>query len=170
MNSAGKVLSNPRSWLPNRVITGNLQNPKGLIGVYERQLPDGSWIRDTKNALEDLNFPETYASNFVDASKDGFKMLNTNPYYWSNPQQFWDEFNIPWLNGLRNSGADVVVLSDKSNISLTHVLNPDGTPQIINGQVVKTGFGKEIDFMDNLVNQGLYQWDGVNGLYKYIGN
>lgn len=103
-------------WLPNRVITGNIDNPKGLIGVYERQLPDGTWVRDTKNALEELNFPETYASNFVDASKDGFKMLNTNQFYWSNPQQFWDEFNIPWLNGLKNNGADVVVLSDKFDV------------------------------------------------------
>ena len=120
--------------------------------------------------MEDLDFPETFASNFVDASKNGFKMLNTNQFSWSNPTLFWNDFNIPWLNGLRNSGADVVVLSDKSNIALTHVLNPNGTPKIVNGQVVKTGFGKEIDYMENLAQQGIYQWDGANGLYKYVGN
>jgi hypothetical protein len=115
LDGEGKVLTSIKSWLPDRVIVGNIDNPKGLIGVYERQLPDGTWIRDTKNALEELNFPETFASTFVDASKDGFKMLNTNQFYWINPDQFWNEFNIPWLNGLKNSGADVVVLSDKSN-------------------------------------------------------
>jgi hypothetical protein len=170
LDGEGKVLTSIKSWLPDRVIVGNIDNPKGLIGVYERQLPDGTWIRDTKNALEELNFPETFASTFVDASKDGFKMLNTNQFYWTNPDQFWNEFNTPWLNGLKNSGADVVVLSDKSNIALTHVLNPDNKPKMVNGQFIKTGFGKEIEFMETLVEQGLYQWDEIKGLYKYIGN
>lgn len=172
VQGAGNFLTNKPSWLPNRIITGNIDNPKGLIGVYERQLPDGTWVRDTKNALEELNFPETYASNFVKASKDGYKMLNTNRHYHlSNPSGYWDDFNIPWLNGLKNSGADVVVLSDPSNDLLKFVLKADGTFQTTaTGERILTGFGKEVQYMDNLVNQGIYQCDGVNGLYKYIGN
>ncbi len=157
--------------MPNRVIAGNLSNPKGLIGVYDKLLPNGKRIRDTKNALEDLNFPETYASNFLDASADGFKMLRTNPFYWSEIDQFWIEFNLPWLNGLKNNGADVVVLSDKSNDLLIYILNADGTFQEMeNGARILTCFGREIEFMDNLVSLGIYQWDEINGLYKYIWN
>ncbi|MBI3133319.1 MAG: fibronectin type III domain-containing protein [Bacteroidetes bacterium] len=165
------------SWLPNRVINGNLNNPVGLIGVYNRQLPDGTWVSDTKNALEALNFPETFASNFINESMDGFKMLNTNQFYWSDPDQFWAQFNTPWLDGLVANKADVVVLSDKTSDFLKY----KWTKNSISGEVmfdidqttgkrILTGFGKEIQYMENLVSQGVYEWDAINGIYKYIGD
>jgi len=46
----------------------------------------------------------------------------------------------------------------------------DGSFVVENGQRIKTNFGKEIDYMENLVQQGKYQWDGVNGVYKYVGD
>ena len=176
-NAVGKQLSITPSWLPNRIIIGNLDNPIGVIGVYEKQLPNGVWIRDTKNALSDIDFPETYASNFVEASKDGYKMLNTNQFYYSNPDQFWTQFNKPWLDGLVSSKADVIVLSDKSNDLLKYKWTKnDLTGEAVfdinptTGEKILTGFGKEIQYMENLVQQGLYQWDSVKGIYKYIGN
>jgi hypothetical protein len=53
---------------------------------------------------------------------------------------------------------------------LKYAINTDGTFKLVNGQKVLTGFGKEIDFMESLVQQGKYQFDNFAGSYKYIGN
>lgn len=164
-----KLITKP-SWLPNRIIIGNHSNPVGIIGVYSKSLPNGSVIQDTKNVLEELNFDVATTQNFKSISKDGFKLLNTPSSFYKNPTQFWEEFNKPWLDNLKLNKSNVIVLSDRSNELLKYVLNPNGTFLLENGQRVLTGFGKEIQYMDNLVNQGLYMWDGINGVYKYIGN
>ena len=96
--------------------------------------------------------------------------MNTNKWYYQDGAQYWDDFNKPWLDELVNKKADVVVLSDKSNDLLRYQLNPDFSYKTLNGQRVKSGFGKEIDYMENLVSQGKYQWDAVNGIYKYVGD
>ena|GEM_PF-3338876 len=167
----GKKLTFRPTWLPERAIAGNLDNPKGLIGVYRKNLPDGSLVDDTQRALADLDFPETYASNFTTASKDGYKMLNTNEWYYRMDEPaFWDDFNKPWLDQLTSDKADIVVLSDRSNDYLKYVLDADGNPKILNGTAQKTGFGREIEYMDNLVNEGVYRWDEVTGTYKYNGD
>ena len=89
----GKQLGFSPSWLPNRTITGNLDNPKGLLGVYNRQLPDGTWVSDTKNALESIgDFPIANNSNFRTISKDGYKMLNTPKEFHQNADQFWTQY------------------------------------------------------------------------------
>jgi len=66
-------------------------------------------------------------------------------------------------------------LSDKSNDYLKYkwTKNPN-TGQVefdvIPGTStrIKTGFGQEIEYMENLVQQGKYQWDAVNGVYKAL--
>ena len=40
---------------------------------------------------------------------------------------------------------------------------------LTNNQQAEIHFRKEIDFMETLVQQGKYQWDGINGVYKYVG-
>jgi hypothetical protein len=170
VQGAGKVLTSKPSWLPNRIISGNTSNPKGLLGVYDKTLPNGSKIQDTKNMLDELVFPEATASNFKTVSKDGFKMLNTPKSFYQNADQFWTQYNKPWLDDLVANKADVVILSDKSDDLLKYVLNSDGTFKIENGQRVLTGFGREIQYMDNLVQQGKYQWNALEGLYKHVGN
>ena len=67
----------------------------------------------------------------------------------------------------------MVVLSDKNNDLLKYILKNDGSgafETLPNGQKILTGFGKEIEYMENLVQQGIYQWDGISGVYKYIGD
>lgn len=76
----------------------------------------------------------------------------------------------PWLDEIVTKKADVVVLSDKSNELLKYQLLDNGQFKYIDNKRVLTGFGKEIEYMDNLVQQGKYQWDAVNGVYKYSGN
>lgn len=122
--------------------------------------------------MADLDFPETFASNYTTASKDGFKMLNTNEWYYKMDEpSFWDDFNKPWLDKLTSDGADIVVLSDKGNDYLKFIFNKaDGSFATKNGQRIKTGFGKEIDYMENLVQQGKYEWDATEGLYRHIND
>ncbi|MEQ8581075.1 MAG: hypothetical protein RIC30_08710, partial [Marinoscillum sp.] len=170
-SNLGKTLTFKPTWIPNRTIVGDLENPKGLIGVYRKSLPDGTLVDDTQRALADLDFPETYASDFTTASKDGYKMLNTNEWYYRMDEPaFWDDFNKPWLDKLTGDKADIVVLSDPNNDLLKYQLNPDFSFKTINGQRLKSGFGKEIDYMEDLVNKGAYEWDSVNGVYKYVGD
>lgn len=53
-------------------------------------------------------------------------------------------------------------MSDKSNDLLKYQWKlEDGKAKYLlddNFQKLKTGFGKEIDYMENLVQQGKYQW------------
>jgi hypothetical protein len=172
-----KILTMKPSWMPNRVIEGSLDNPKGLLGVFNKNLPDGSTISDTKNALEDIDFPEASASNFKTLSKDGFKLLNTPSEFYQNSDQFWDQYNKVWLNDLATKKADIIILSDKSNDLLKYVWKKDALTgeavfDLVPGtnQRIKTGFGREIEHMEDLVTKGKYQWDNVNGLYKNIEN
>ncbi|MDP4275605.1 MAG: hypothetical protein Q8907_15130, partial [Bacteroidota bacterium] len=167
--TGGKTLTEKPSWLPSRVITGNIDNPKGLIGVYEKNIPGLGKIDDTKRMLSEIDYPMCSASDFKTTSQDGFKMLNVP----NDAADMWATYNKPWLEDLTNNKADVVVLSDKSNDLLKYVLKSDGSgafETLPNGQKILTGFGKEIDYMENLVKQRKYQWDELNGLYKYIGN
>jgi hypothetical protein len=171
MVAKGRTLLLRPSWMPNRVITGNLENPKGLIGVYSRKLPDGTIVDDTKRALAELEYETTYLSNFTTYSKDGFKMLNTSEWYYRADQPaFWDDFNKPWLDELVKSKADVVVMSDKNNDLLKFVLTPDGRPKLVDGLPVMSGFGKEIEYFEDLVKLGVYVWDQATGAYRYVRN
>jgi hypothetical protein len=177
MITKARSLTFKPSWLPDRVITGNLDNPKGLIGVYNKTLPDGSIVDDTKRALADLQFDETYASNFESFSKDGFKMLNTNKwYYMMDEAGYWENFNKPWLDDLVRNKADVQVLSDKNNDLLKYVWDWDIDNRRLvfrinktTGQRLTTGFGREIEYFEKLLKDGQYAWESTSGVYYYIG-
>jgi len=75
---------------------------------------------------------------------------------------------------LTTAKADIIVLSDKTSNLLKYKWTLEGgqAKYILDAdlQKIKTGFGNEIEYMENLVQQGKYQWDGINGVYKYIGN
>ena len=117
--------------------------------------------------LSEIDFPMCNANNFTTASKDGFKLLNVP----NDAVDMWATYNRPWIEAITNAKAEITVLSNRSESLLKYVLDPNtNLPKIVNGQKVLTGFGKEIDFMETLVQQGKYQWDGLSGSYKYIGN
>jgi hypothetical protein len=170
-----RTLTFKPSWLSDRVITGNLDNPKGLIGVYNKTLPDGSIVDDTKRALADIEFDVTYASNFESFSKDGFKMLNTNKWYYIMDEAgYWENFNKPWLDDLVKNKADVQVLSDKNNELLRYQWTLEEA--ILKFRFdrelkrMETGFGKEIEYFETLVAAGKYRWEEATGTYRYIGD
>lgn len=150
-------------------------NPKALLGVFKKEMPDGSIIKDTENALDFIGFPQANKSNFKTISKDGYKMLNTPSSYYENAEQFWKEYNKPWLDDIVSKKGDFVILSDKTD----DLLKYKWTKNPITGKVqydvvpgttsrIKTGFGSEIDYMEDLVKQGKYEWDSVTGIYKSV--
>ena len=67
---------------------------------------------------------------------------------------FFSEYNYPWLKEATNRGDDIVILSDKYDTSL---LNKSS------GEL--TSFGKEIQFMDDLVSKGIYKFVKEEGKY-----
>ncbi len=168
----GKTLTTAPSWNPTRTITGNLDNPKGVIGVYERRLPNtADPIDDTKRVITELDFPVGNRDNFKANNKEGYKLLNVPNEYYVTPEQFWDEFNKPWMDDLVAKKADIVILSDKNNDFLKYEWDSEANDFKIDtntGLRILTGFGKEIEYMENLVQQGIYSWDGIQGVYKYV--
>ena len=156
------------SWLPNRIIKGNFGNPSGVIGVYNKNI-NGVLINDIERIIQKLNFPKAGLDNFKTISKTGVKILNVFDDLYRNAEQFWNQFNKPWLEKLVANKADIIVLSDKTDDLLKYIIE-NGQFKYNNNQRILTGFGREIEYMDNLVKQGKYMWDEINGVYKYIGN
>ncbi|MFW5781226.1 MAG: hypothetical protein ACOCXD_01520, partial [Bacteroidota bacterium] len=135
-----KSLTFSPSWKSSRAIQAVEGRTTTLIGSY------GS---DMKYVLNELDYPK---STNLGAKDGGFNLLNV-PDEFYNPATFWEDFNRPWLKAATDRGDEIVVLSNKSDNSLL----------MRNG--VKTGFGKEIDFMENLVKEGKYKFVEESGKY-----
>ena len=136
-------LSFKPTWKSSRIIQTVEGKTTTLIGSY------GS---DMKYVLQELNYPKS--TNFGPKSGE-FNLLNVPDDIYV-PATFWDDFNKPWLQAATNRGDDIIIMSNKLDNSL---LIKDGA---------KTGFGKEIDFMEDLVSKGQYRYDDALG--KYIAN
>jgi hypothetical protein len=112
-------------------------------------------LKDTKKVLRDLNYLESI--NF--GAKNGdFNLLNVPDILARKFQlNFWEIFNKPWLEKAVERGDDIVVLSDKFDQKLLYKSS---------GEI--TGFGREIQFMDDLVKKGIYTFVKEEGKYIKI--
>ena len=135
------------SWLPNRVIATKPNETVTLLGNY---------MKDTKRALEELDYPKS--TNF--GAKNGdFNLLNVDDELAKKFQlTFWEKFNQPWLEKATGRGDDFIVLSNKFDKNL---LYNKSTGEL-------TGFGREIQFMDDLVKNGIYKFVEEEGRYIKI--
>jgi hypothetical protein len=137
-----KKLKLKPSWLPERVITTKPDETVTLLGNY---------MKDTKRALEELDYPKS--TNF--GAKNGeFNLLNVPKEIADESSDFFTEFNLPWLEFAAERGDDFIVLSDKFDQKL-----------LIKSTGEITGFGREIQFMDDLVNKGIYTFVKKEGKY-----
>lgn len=168
----GDTLKISVSWKSQRTIIGNTDNPSGLLGVYNKTLPFGITVSDTRNAIAFLDFPQCDSSDFTSVSVKGFNLLNTSSQLYKTPQQFWKDFNRPWLESLVQRKAAIYVLSDANNdlLKYSFTLTSDSCTvhygySETNHQLIRTGFGKEIEFMDSVVRTGNYSWDQQLGVY-----
>jgi len=152
----GDTLKITTSWNNHRMIVGNHENPSGLIGVYDKVLTGSIEICDTKQAVEFLRYPTTDSINFLTSSVGGFSLLNTEKKLYRSSEQFWIQFNKPWLQYLTSKRAVIYVLSNK-NLDLLKWHN--GVPGSW------TGFGRELHFMDSLSSVKNYEWNELQGAY-----
>lgn len=131
--------------MPNRIISVRKNKTVTLIGTY---------LKDTKKALRDLNYPESI--NF--GAKNGdFNLLNVPKRFANESIDFFKDYNLPWLKNAVERGDDIVVLSNKFDSKLLYKHN---------GEL--TGFGKEIEFMDDLVIKRIYMFVKEEGRYIKI--
>lgn len=140
-----KALKLNPSWLPKRIITTKPNETVTLIGNY---------MKDTRRMLSELNYPKN--TNFG-AKQGDFNLLNVPEKDIKSFSTFWEDFNQPWLKQATDRGDDVVIMSDKFDQKLLY----KSTGEI-------TGFGKEIQFMDNLVKKGVYRFIREEGKYIKI--
>jgi hypothetical protein len=144
LSNVGKfTLSFRPTWKNNRVIQTITGKTTTLIGSYSS---------DIKHVIRELNYPKS--TNFGPKLGE-FNILNV-PDNLYMPASFWDDYNKPWIQAATNRGDDIIIMSNKFDNSL---LIKDGS---------KTGFGKEIDFMEELVSRGRYRFDDALG--KYVAN
>lgn len=66
--------------------------------------------------------------------------MNTPDEFYKTPQQFWDEFNKPWLDNVIDR-KDVVILATKPTDSTLYRINK------ITGVKELTGFGREYNYL-----------------------
>ncbi len=96
----------------------------------------GSYGGDTKRILAESSYPKT--ENFG-PNKGGINILNVPDEKYVNPDQFWKDYNEPFLRSAMNRGDNIVMATKPTTGVLTRTLE-DGT-------VVRSGFGREYDFL-----------------------
>ncbi|GKX30983.1 hypothetical protein SH1V18_34630 [Vallitalea longa] len=108
----------------------------------------GRYGDDIQYIIDELNLKKTldYSGN-----PGGFNVLNVPDELYVNPQQFWDEFNAPFLDKAISRG-DIIIMSTE----------PVGSAlrDPISGAL--TGFGREFEY---LTNAG-YIYDNVNKVMR----
>jgi hypothetical protein len=170
---AQKILKYRPSWKPERKLVGNYDKPVGAVGKFRTELPDGTFIQDTKQILEELDYPDQDLTNFKTLSKDGFILLKLPREAYAHVKDFWEEVNKPWLEYLTQNKHDIVVLSDRNNEYLYYRTTKDNFNKIKielddNNKKVKSIFALELEYMDEMVKKGLYEYDELTATYKAI--
>jgi hypothetical protein len=102
-----------------------LPNPDKTTTVLGRYKPDMDAIIN-----EQLKLPK---STDMGAKPGGFNVLNLPDHLYKTPDQFWKEYNQPFLDKAIQRGDDFLMATDPNDIR--HLLD-------LNGQL--TGFGREV--------------------------
>jgi len=163
------------SYKAERLIIGNLKKPIALIGVYNKIINTNDTIQDIYKSISYLNFPQVDTVNFRKHNYKGFKILNLNNNAYKNDKQFWEEYNLPWLENLIANKTTIYVLSNSNIDQLKYQFFSSYTMGPIffkyfhyNNQLMRTGFGKEIEYLDDLIKKGTYKWNENLGAYQAI--
>lgn len=173
-NSTGNDTLNIKlSYKTDRLIIGNVKQPVALIGVYKKLINNKDTIQDIYQSIAYLNFPQLDTLTFKTHSYRGFKILNLNNDVYKTDTQFWEQYNLPWLEYLTNNNTTIYVLSDGAIDQLKYQFydpHPIG-PFVfryfnMTKQLMRTGFGKEIEFLDALIKKGIYTWNEQLGAYQ----
>ena len=75
----------------------------------------GRYDSDTKNIIKELGVPK---STDFSGNKGGFNLLNTPDELYKTPEQFWNEYNKPFLDSAIDRGDDILMATPINNNTL----------------------------------------------------
>lgn len=160
------------SWNNERYVVGGVSKPVALIGVYSKITSTKDTIKDIYNSISYLNFPAVDTIDFREHSYKGFKILNLDSEFYQNDEQFWRQYNLPWLESLTQNKTTIYVLSSINTDQLKYqfIKISENTAVVfkysdLTYQLMRTGFGKEIEYMEDKVRKGVYRWDETHGAF-----
>ncbi len=114
----------------------------GTSGVTIVYNPDktttilGSYVKDVREIIDELKYPKTLD---YDDKKGGFNLLNTPDSLYESSEQFWQQYNKPFLDKVIQRGDDIILPTRPTDNTLNRTL-PDGS-------IVRSGFGREFDYL-----------------------
>ena len=103
----------------------------------------GRYKNDTKAIIGELEIPKSID---FDGNPGGFNMLNTPDDLYITPNQFWNEYNKPFLDKAIARGDEII---------MTTPLNNDALYNSLTGEL--TGYGHEYCY---LLEHGYIYVDG----------
>lgn len=163
------------SWNNDRYVVGHVSKPVALIGVYSKITSTKDTINDIYNSISYLDFPTVDTINFREHSYRGFKILNLDSVFYQNDEQFWRQYNLPWLESLTQNKTTIYVLSNTNTDQLKYQfirISENTTIMFkysdVTYQLERTGFGKEIEYMEDKVKKGVYRWDETHGAFEPV--
>jgi len=113
---------------------------KATSGVVLKTNPEktttvlGRYLEDTSHIIDEAGIPKS--TNFS-GNKGGFNLLNTPDELYVSADQFWTEYNKPFLDAAIDRGDDIVMATPINNSTL---FNKSGE---------LTGYGREYYYLES---------------------
>ena len=104
----------------------------------------GTYASDTGAIIKELG---NYKSLDFGSRDGGFNLLNTPDELYRTPEQFWVEYNKPWLDNVIER-KDIIYLATEPTDANLYCINN------LTGKIELTGFGKEYTYL--LENRYIY--------------
>ncbi|WP_373760657.1 hypothetical protein [Streptococcus ferus] len=108
----------------------------------------GTYSSDTGKILDELGNIKSLDFGPRDG---GFNLLNTPDELYISPEQFWENYNKPWLDNVIQRG-DIIKIATEPTSQNIYRINK------LTGETELTGFGKEFEY---LKSNG-YKYDDIN--------
>ena len=97
----------------------------------------GAYAMDTARIIDDdLAMPKNI--DVTSAKPGGINVLNAPNDLYKNSDQFWKDINEPFLKAAVDRGDEIYLATKPTEVTLN---------RIVNGVQVRSGFGKEYDYL-----------------------
>ena len=105
----------------------------------------GSYRMDTSHVVDEMG---NVKSTDFGAKPGQLNVLNVPDDLYQNPDQFWNDYNKPWLQNAVDRGDPILMATSPDAV------NPDGTSVLTSvdrdtGQVGPSGFGREFQYLQD---------------------
>ncbi|HBU99642.1 hemagglutinin repeat-containing protein [Thalassospira lucentensis] len=138
--------------LPTELAWETSSEVKLVISPHKTTTILGSYAKDMEHIIAEMEYPKTFDFG---SKIGGFNVLNTPDSFNKNPNQFWNDYNKPFLDDAIQRGDDIVLATKPIDDYLNRI-DP------VTGSQVRTGFGKEYDY---LKSNG-YEYDSITSMMR----